>query len=357
MTEANKRKGLFAQVVLLISSMTGVGFSSGHEIWSFFGRHGFGGLFSVITMPVVLAVFIYMTLTIFGNKRAQDDYKEKCRKNKLLQMISNIIDLIVALFIGIIVVSMISAAGDVINQLSGIPLYIGCIFAAVVVFSAVVGGSIRYVTSYLSFALPVILTSTIVICVTALSVSSGQILLPRREFGISDNWLISLLLYVSYNMLVVRGVASSISETVNKRKHAFLISVLSATIFGTIAVLQFIVETKSENIGAINGFQMVHIAHEISPVLATAYRMLILISAIGTAIACFYAFISKLIRTKYTNRVKQKKLIVLVAILCCIGSLIGFANINSIVYPLLGTIGLISLVTIVYRYYAIKNES
>lgn len=150
------------------------------------------------------------------------------------------------------------------------------------------------------------------------------------------------VLYAAYNSVMLIPVLIPIRKFITKKKHIKYISVIVTLI--TITLL-FIIYSFLINIDInISQIEMpaLYAASKIHPYIKNIYGVIIFVSIFTTAISLGISFLNNVVKNskKYNN----------VAILICVTSIlfskIGFSNLVSNLYPILGILGLFQVIQI-----------
>lgn len=160
-----------------------------------------------------------------------------------------------------------------------------------------------------------------------------------------ENWLISSVIYGSYNCILLIPILISMKEYIKSTKDIKSVSIISTIIF---MILLTIVYMFLINIDVdINQLEMpvIYVIQKISPKIKIIYGIIILISILTTAISLGMSFLK--------NTAKNKKQFNKINIIICISAIlfskIGFSKLVTLLYPILGGIGLIQILQILLK--------
>lgn len=167
-------------------------------------------------------------------------------------------------------------------------------------------------------------------------------LVNAKENNIFNNWIITSILYASYNCVLLIPVLISIKELIKNSKNIKYISVIvsSIIIILLIIIFLFLINVDID----IKQLQMpaVYAISKIWPGIKKIYGGIILISIFTTAISLGISFLK--------NVSNNKKSFDVVSGLMCITAVlfsgIGFASLVNLMYPILGVFGLIQILQI-----------
>ena len=153
------------------------------------------------------------------------------------------------------------------------------------------------------------------------------------------NWLLSAIEYASYNTILLIPVLISIRKLVKKDKNIKKISIISSIIVFILTIIIFMTLLNVDM--ALKEVEMpaVYAIANISKEFNFLYGIIILISIFTTAISLGISFLKNLSNSKkeylYYN--------VFLLVSSIIFSNLGFSNLVSIFYPLLGLVGILQI--------------
>ena len=167
-----------------------------------------------------------------------------------------------------------------------------------------------------------------------------------------NNWIVSSILYASYNSILLIPVLITIKDFINKNeiKYIAIIPTIIITILATIIFLLLInvdVDIKQLEMPAV--YAVRNIINKIDLV----YGFIILISIFTTAISLGIGFLG--------NVSKNAKSTSIIANIICVSSIVfsrvGFSNLVNSLYPIFGFLGLIQIGQILRKYIAKKSKN
>lgn len=150
-------------------------------------------------------------------------------------------------------------------------------------------------------------------------------------------------MYASYNSILLIPILISMKKYIIKEKYIKSISIVVTLI---IAILLLTIYSLLVNVD-ISNLEMpaVYAINKICPYIKNIYGITILIAIFTTAISLGISFLQ--------NTCKNQKDFNTKCILICISSVlfsqIGFSNLVNILYPILGGLGLIQMIEILFK--------
>ena len=321
---------------VIIGTIIGAGFASGQEILTFFNNYGKFGLIGINLSSIILVVIIYKVLKI-SLKYNINTYLEfieiiipqKLKKNKILVFtIKNIIN--VFLFISFNI--MVSGFSTFFLQEFKICKIVGSIIIAISLF-IVLSKGINGVIKINTYLIPILLI--LVLFLGVKKINSLKII----ETNSNINWIISSILYASYNSISLIPILISASKNINTHQKCKYVCNFTYIILFTISViLFFILNTFLHEIKNIE-IPIIYIANSVGTFAKSIYGICILIAIFTTAISSGYGFLINITLNK-------KKYLILLGIICSVSILIGqisFSSLISNIYPVFGYLGIIQI--------------
>ena len=144
-----------------------------------------------------------------------------------------------------------------------------------------------------------------------------------------ENWLISSVIYGSYNCILLIPILISMKDYIRDKKDITIISTIIFIIL-LIIVYMFLINIDVD----IKQLEMpvIYVIQKISPKIKIIYGIIILISILTTAISLGMSFL------KNTSKSKSQfnKINIIICISAILFSKIGFSKLVTLLYPILG---------------------
>ena len=314
----------------------------GQEIYTFFNNYGIYGLVGIILSTVLMGIIIYKTFkTIIENKI--DTYQkfiinilpEKLRDYDILVFtIENIINIFLLISFNI----MIAGFSTYFLQELNVTKWIGAIIIAtlaLVTFSKSINGVIK-INTYL---IPIIILLITFLGIKRISASS----IIQTTNNNSLYWIVSSILYASYNSITLIPILISLKKYVTTKKEAKITTFYVIIIMFILSIIIYLLmNTFLKEIKNIE-IPIIYIANTLGACAKYIYGITVLIAIFTTAISTGYGFL--------TNVTKSKKNYLKCATIICILSTfigqIGFSNLISILYPVFGYLGIIQIIFLI----------
>ena len=322
-------------VFVIIGTLIGAGFASGQEIYLFFFSYGIEGIIGICISSLIIGIAIYKTFQII-NKYGVSNYKDFIDilikdKFKLKEIINNIINI----FILITFFIMIAGFGAYFEQEIGINSLIGSSILAIISF-IVFMTSVKGVVKASEFLVPILIIFLIVIGILNLKelpLLNLDKYIIRTNFS---NFVISSILYSSYNSILLIPVLLTLKDYIVNKKQIFKITIVSTIIILLLSIIMFFILIRIDV--DIQNLEMpaVYVVSNNFKTLKYIYGFVILGSIFTTTISLGMSFLQ--------NITKNKKSYTQVSIIMCITSVIiskiGFSNLVSLLYPIFGFFGI-----------------
>lgn len=353
-TMTKKTSGSLA--VLYISGFVGAGYSSGQEVCQFFACHGRNGLIPILLFPLFLTVLSLIFL--WTARRKQSVQYEEIISPIASPLVKAGVDIVVSVFIVIAIVSSIAAIGSILQRLTGLPSFVGDLLAVGLAAGLLLLGNIQKTASMLKPFLLLFLICVCVICIYVLATVKPAVsaFAPTGDslISLSGGSLFWLVLYVSYNLLVIIGILSPVSRDIPSGKKLIVLGTLCPLLISVTIALQYFALIRLFPAGNTAEMPLIHAASMISPVFSDIYQILMLTAAVCTVVSCFNSTIDRMERIKLFQKLPRPALIAGSAFLLFLCSLIGFSNVIRYIYPAIGFLGFFVLALLIISYIKLR---
>ena len=310
----------------------------GQEIYLFFYRFGINGIFGIVLCNIIMSFAIYKTLKIAFNENIYT-YSEFLniilpkQNNKFLNL-NNIINIIINIFLLITFFIMISGFGAFFSQEFGFNKIFGSSILASICYLAFLG-NIEKITKINRLVIPLLISIIIIVGIkNILNIDLIQIDI-KKEYTLT--WLLQAIVYTSYNLILLTPVLINLIKFIKNTKQIKILSIISGIILCSISLLMFFLLVNVDIDFSNLEMPIVYVVKNKFPSICSLYEITILIAIFTTAITLGISFLN--------NVSKDKKIILTVAKIMCIGSLmvcnIGFSNLVKVLFPIFGYLGLI----------------
>ena len=328
--------------LVIIGALIGAGFASGQEIYLFFFSYGKKGILGIIVSSILLGIIIYKTIVIIKEKQIttykeflENMIPEKIRKEKILEIINTIINI----FILITFYIMIAGFGGYLAETIEIPQIIGSSILAIICI-IIMSKETKGIVKVSEAIVPILILFIIIIGIYTLSSTNIINKINEMEIVKGSNWLVSGVIYASYNSILLIPVLISINKIITKKEISKTAIIITLTTF-ILAISIFISMLKIDvNIRKLE-MPVSYVINTQLPKLKIAYGIVILTSILTTAISLIAGLMQNV------KKQNNKKIILY---LICISSIpisqIGFSALIQLLYPIFGYIGILQIILI-----------
>ena len=335
-------KNIYKITFVIIGTIIGAGFASGQEIYTFFNKYGFNGLIGIFISILLMAYIIYKTFKVVveNNINNYEDFikvimPQNLKNNKILM---NTINNIINIFLLICFNIMVAGFATYFVQELNISKWFGAILIAILSF-VTLSKNIDGVIKINTFLIPAII---LFICFLGINkIENINIIL--ENYNNSLFWILSSILYASYNSITLIPILIGLKDKINRKKQPIIISICVGIIMLTLSVVIFLLmNTFINEIFSIE-IPLVYIASSLGKTFKYIYGFVILIAIFTTAIGSSYGFLS--------NITKRRKTYMLYAGIMCLASIvigqIEFSSLINLLYPIFGYLGIIQIIFLI----------
>lgn len=325
---------------VIVGTLIGAGFASGKEIEMFFFCYGRKGILGILVSNILTGIIIHKIFTIFQTQKAPS-YEEFLKTISQNKTINQIVKAIIQVFLLISFYIMVAGIGSFFWQEFQIPTYFSTEVMALLCY-VTFQKNIKGVISINSVLIPLLILFVLFLGIKNSSFFTQNLLTQSNCFSIPlrhNHWLISSILYASYNSIVLIPMLTQLSQYMNSNKKIKATSIICTGILTILGICIFGLLLKGKNYIATLDLPMIQIVKEFGIAYQYIYAMVMIAAIFTSAISIGYSFL--------TNCTKTKKAYQKVNLLLCISSIfisnIGFSNLVKNLYPVFGILGLIQI--------------
>lgn len=350
-----KKISVLEIATVFTGSFLGAGFLSGQELLQFFGV--FGG-YGLIGMVLAIAAFLLFSLLVMGiAKRTGRVEFDHIIVHRDIPWLRAAVSGVFLFFLFDVMVAMTAGAGALLEQVFGLPAVAGNAVVTALVLAVALTGASGMLASF-NIVVPLLVAAAILIGVAApLRLPAASIEAHAFAAGnpLLGNWFFSAVSFISYNMMAAISILVPLTEGMEDEKtiHKGLAAgaVLLTLIFVCILLPMILFR---DAVGAAE-LPMLELAYRVAPVLGIVYAVLLLGGMFTAALSSLFAITTR-VQQKTGGALISKRFITLLCVLSFVGSIFGFKNVVSFVYPICGYIGFFALVGILLHYFSLKKE-
>lgn len=312
---------------ILVGTVIGAGFITGKEIAVFFGRFLPFGYFGIFLFGLIFFLVTY-GVCLIGLEYGTDKYDDFSKL--VFGKLHYFSKVIVFLFMFCLFSAMISCGGDLINELWGTNIFFSKGIIALIIYLILFFNKrgVVYVNTVLT---PLIIFGCIYIG------SKGRTGLIENSFSV--NGILSVFVYVSYNVITLICVLVNMNYLIKDKRSAFISSFIGSFFLSFIA---FFVSMGLDYNNIDSDFPLLDFTMGIGGFLPVMYFIILFFAILTTAVSNAYGVLDYMDRRG------------IVCLLAFVFSLIDFSDFVSKIYVLFGYIGFFQVIIILF-YLFLKN--
>lgn len=290
-----------------------------------------GGYFGMILSAILFGIIIFITLLIVDKKNVKE-YNELIFDNKFLKFI-------VEIFLFICFCIMIAGCGAFFVQQFELPFWLGSIICALICYGIF---SCRYkgLEMINTILVPFILLGIFILGTSqyeANAIASSNYMVTQNY---SSNWMVSSVLYASYNSIILVPILLTFREYKLNTKKKLIIAILATVVFAIVGLLIY---------NILNIYYPDILAYELPNVKLASllgkwqeifYCLVIVTAILTTAVSCGYAFL-EMKKEHYNFKA------ILICVLAILLSKIGFSEMVNTLFPIFGYLGIFQIICMI----------
>ncbi len=313
-------------VFVIIGTLIGAGFASGKEVYIFFNKYGSLGLLGVVLSGIFISIVIYKVLKITKENELQS-YNNLITGISKSKNISKLLKNIISVFLLISFFVMVSGFASYFYEQLGINSVVMSIIMAILCFITF-NKNIEGITKVNTILIPFLI---VFIVISAILNSKCFI----------NNWIISAILYASYNSIILIPILIGLKGIVEK-KSIGKISCLTGIIFIILGISLYSLLTSGQNYVQYLDIPIIFIMKQFGNIYSNIYGIVVAIAIFTSAISAGYGFLEKF---EYSKS-KYKKVSVIICVVSVFVAMIKFSYLVEILYPICGLLGFIQIILI-----------
>ncbi|MBM7615574.1 YkvI family membrane protein [Alkaliphilus hydrothermalis] len=359
-----RRASILTLGCIYIGTVIGAGFASGQEILQFFGKHGKIGIIGVVLSTVMFCALGSKLLQMVYERRLNnfDDFLSIYFDPRSRRATNTMMTFI--LLIGYFV--MLAGGGAILKAMLGLDSIYGILIMSGLCFGTFMFG-VDGIAKANNIIVPVLML--IVVIFTSLIIYYNAFMLDYfmenplgeikifydnviRGFGSGEwkvslymgfGWLWSAILYCAFNSLVAVVVLSSLRPFIRDRKSAKYGGIIGGVGLGGMALLILISLLFYYSTVYRLEVPMIAVANNLGAVPKQIYSLLLWFAMFTTAIANGYGCITNVVELGKIPEGWSRLLVCVVSIPL---AMVGFKQLISFFYPILGYMGLLFILLI-----------
>lgn len=330
---------------VIIGTMIGAGFASGKEIYLFFGSYGIYGILGILLSSLLTSFIVYRAF-IFIRHYSINSYFEFTQAifHNMKPYILHFFNAIITLFLFVSFIIMIAGFGACIEQELQIPTFIGSLLLALVSFF-LLNRNVNGIMRLNSFLIPILIFLVLYFSLKNLSILSFSHINNFLSSSSNFSWIISAILYSSYNSILLIPILIPMQKSLSNRKAIKLIAfscfiILSLLSFCIISLLMQLLPSQVTQIE----IPILSVMKSFGSIYEILYGIIILIAILTSAISAGYSFMQV-----FHNKPYYRFISFFVCFVAPCFSHIGFSKLISILYPFFGFLGIIQILSLLLK--------
>lgn len=349
-------KGILSCAGAFVAWVIGSGFATGQEVLQFFSSYGYAS-YGIVAINLIGFLLIGTVLLTTGhehrNEENFDQFIHYCG-NKLGTFYSWLIPVTLLAVMAV----LISGAGATLSEYYALNHYVGTAIMAIAVLIAYFIGFNRLV-KVLSFIGPSIIAFCLLIGILTVCRDYGNFAAigsyeeALAQSHSTSNWVVSAILYVSYNFLCGSVYYTQLGKTTASLKEARLGAIIGAVLLmAAIAVINTAIMLNGGDTASL-AIPNLYLAKKISWALGAVFSVFLVMGIFSACSAMMWTVCSKF---STGNMKKDRVLAVCVAAGTFVLGMFPFGELIGMFYPIIGYCGLIYLGCVLYKKYQTRKH-
>ncbi|KLU59138.1 hypothetical protein CEB3_c41220 [Peptococcaceae bacterium CEB3] len=338
------KRTTFQVAATYVGAVMGAGFASGQEIQQFFVRFGRWGLVGIAISALLFALLGWVMIDLQERWRVAD--YTVFFQGLFGQRLGRVLDWLVSALLLVGMVAMVSAGGALFYEFFGQPRWLGVVLTAGLMVLALWfrGEGVLWINSAL-IPLKFLFCLGIGLAAAFFAHPGEGEGLPVHQSHLVNHWLLSGVLYVSFNLTLAMVVFASLGKEVRQR------GARTGAAVGGIALGAFawVIGAALLRFPEVNGLEipMVAVAGKLGDWPAFFYAGVLWLALTTAAIGNAFSLTSRMVAT---GRVSYAAALTLLVAVSAAFAGVKFSHFVGFVYPLFGYIGLAVLPALIYRW-------
>lgn len=345
----NNIKNILKVSFVIIGTLIGAGFASGKEIVIFFSKYGEYGIYGIILSAALTGLIVTLSLKIAKENEIKNN-------KEFIELITNKKEKLGCFTLAIINIFLVISfyimmAGFAVNikQELNIPIFISNIVMSIAMYKIFIK-KVDGIVKLNSLIVPLLIFITFFISINNI-ITNGATIEPEIT-NIKGNWIVSAILYSSYNSIILIPIVVSLREYINEKKDIIKVSMIVTIIFILMAMgIHFLIT----NYGISNEeLPVLNILGLTNSVYKEIYFIAIIIAIFTSAVSAGYELLSGM---QIENKEKYKRVAIIFCLMGIPVAYIGFGNLVTYLYPIFGLLGLLEIILIIKNSIAKKDKN
>lgn len=340
-------KRILSIALAYVGIIVGAGLSSGQDLMQYFVGFGFWGLIGVVVLGILNTVFGRIIIAL-GSYYRSNDHSEVL--SKITSPFTNrVLDIALIVSCYVIGFVMLAGAGANLNQQFGLPTGLGALLCALlVIFVSFL--DFEKITQIIGIFTPIVIIMVLIIAGHTLigySFDFTQLNAVAKNLPTNmPNIWVSVLNYFAICVMTGVSMAFVLGGSIIRIGVAEKGGTLGGALVGLIIAMTSL--ALFVNVGKLASVDipMLVLANEIHPWFALAYALVVFGLIFNTAFSLYYALAKRFSETGTQDGSQFKRYLIIFVVSGYALSFLGFKQLVSIMYPVLGYIGMVMLIVL-----------
>lgn len=340
----------FKVAATFLGTVVGAGFASGQEILQFFTVYRFDGFLGIlisIVLFVILGSIIFNISHTIKRKSYEDFLIYVCGRK-----MGMVLDVLITVFLFGTFNVMLSATGALFYEHFGLPYYFGIIITVIPTAIVVIRG-IKGILNVNSIIAPA--TIIVVFIVSFLCLynhhSSDIIRNLHYEDDSTYKWVMSALLYVSYNIILSIPILVPLGKEIKSKKVLINGVTLGSIAIGVLVLLLNTVILNHIENDSLYQIPMLYIVEPFNNIVKYSFIVILWFEIFTTLLSNLYGLSN---RIQSATKLNYKLIITGICVLALFISRFDFKTLLSIIYPSFGFVSLLFILFLLVKQMYIK---
>lgn len=321
-----------------VGTVVGAGFATGQEVLRFFTHFGLNGIFGIIGATVLFAV-LGGTIVRIGHELQAESHVAVV-KRVAGPVVGRLLDWVITFFLFGGAAVMMAGSGAVFAESFGLSRFLGTLVMAALAGVTVLLG-LRGVVTSISIVAPVLIALVLVVSIGSLfttGISPADLRWYRPAEAASRWWLVSLFLYVSYNLLLSVAVLGPLGKEAPDAATGYRGGFIGGLVLGLGALLINLALLGGLPASAAYEVPMVHLARQFPPWISGLYTLILWAEVYTTAVGSLYGLA---VRLTHPQSARYPLIVLGATIGALVLSQFGFSQMVGLLFPAVGWAGLL----------------
>lgn len=332
-----------------IAWVIGSGFATGQEVLQFFSSYGYKSYGVVVINLIGFVILGYILMNTGFENKESDPFNHFCYfcGKKMGAFYTVLITVTLMLLIPVLV----AGGGATLYEYYGIPSYIGSAVIAGLVLTAYLIGFERMIKIISSIGPVVIVFSLLVGTVTLIKdigvwseIESYE--LKLQDYQSAPHWILSGLLYLGLNFFPGSTYFVQLGTSFSNRKELKYGAILGGTILILSITIMNTAIMLNGNATAGLDIPVLYLARKLSYVLGAVFSAILVLGIFSSCSVMMWSVCS---RFSFQEQKHNTLCAVIIAVLAYLVSLFSFGKLIGTIYPLIGYIGILFIVCVLYK--------